>query len=112
LEKKADILERKTRLAILHQDVALAFGLCIVEILEQRTGAIGGFIVHNDDFLVDRHRLHAQQHFLDERALVIDWNDDGNFHLDSEFSSMLRKSLVRVTAIAPAPDSESPTRKL
>jgi len=42
------------------------------------------------NFLVDRHRLHAQQHFLDERALVIDWNDDGNFHLDSVCSEIAR----------------------
>ena len=67
-------------------DFALAFRLRLVKILQQDARAVGGFVVDEDDFLLDRRGLHAQQHLLDKGALVIDRDDDGHLHSNSRYS--------------------------
>src|ERR1035441_1003648 len=52
LKDKADILQGEARVAILHDGIALACRLGLVEFLEQQTRAVGGSIVDDNNLLV------------------------------------------------------------
>ena len=46
------------------------------ELLQDVARAVGAAIVDDDDFLGDRHGLHAADHFADPAFLVVDRDDD------------------------------------
>src|SRR5258708_17114558 len=79
LKEEPDIFERQARLAVLHDDFTLAFRLRLVEIFQQAARSVGGFVVDEDDLLIDRRCLHPQQDLLDKGPLVI--YPDYNAHL-------------------------------
>ena len=77
------MFQRKTRFQpVLHGNFAFPGGLGFVEFLQQSTRAIGGAVVDDQNLFVQRSRLNAQQHFLDEGMFIVDRDDDGNLHGD------------------------------
>src|SRR5258708_2323019 len=102
LKEEPDIFERQARLAVLHDDFRLAFRLRVVEILQQAARSVGGFVVDDDDLLIDQRCLHPQQDLLDKGALVIYRDYDGHLHSISRFSIRKLKAGSLAAALPPS----------
>ena len=58
--------------------------------LQDLSGAVNGGVIHQDDLFLIGSRLHPLEDELNGVALVIDWNDHGELHLDHCISGQLR----------------------